>query len=59
MAIGADGKINNSRKHIYAPSGIQIYVPDQTMVKPARKILYQKYGRNVEDEFGNKDAYLT
>ena len=29
------------------------------MVKQARKILYQKYGRNVEDQFGNKDAYPT
>ena len=29
------------------------------MVKQARNTLYKKYGRNVEDEFGNKDAYPT
>ena len=59
MATKADGKIDNTLKHMYAPSGIQIYVPERTMVKKARNVLYQKYGRNVEDEFGNKDAYPT
>ena len=57
--MGKDGKIGNTLKHIYAPSGIQILFPERTMVKQARKILYQKYRRNVEDEFGNKDAYPT
>ena len=59
MSTQADGKIDNTLKHIYAPSRIQIYVPERIMVKQARNILYQKYGRNVEDEFGNKDAYPT
>ena len=59
MAMGTDRKIDNTLKHIYAPSGIQIYFPERTMVKQARKFLYQKYGRNVEDKFGNKDAYPT
>ena len=59
MATKADGKIDNTLKHMYAPSGIQIFVPERTMVKKAQNILYQKYGRNVEDEFGNKDAYPT
>ena len=28
-------------------------------LKPARKILYEKFGQNVTDSYGNEDAYPT
>ena len=36
-----------------------VFITKKEQVGPARKQLYEKYGKNVTDEHGNTDAYPT
>ena len=58
-ATDQSGAINNSIKHKWSPSALNIFVKKREDLKPARKILYEKFGRNVTDSYGNEDAYPT
>ena len=53
------GAIDLKKKHRWAPAAAQFFVPNREDVVKVRKILYDKYGKNVTDEHGNKDAYPT
>ena len=46
-------------KHKWAPAGLTVFVTKKEHVGPARKHLYEIYGKNVTDEHGNIDAYPT
>ena len=58
-ATDQSGVINNSVKHQWSPSALVIFVTRREDLKPARKVLYEKFGRNVTDSYGNQDAYPT
>ena len=47
----------NRVKHQWAPAGLMVFVTKKEDVGPARKKLYEMYGRNVTDVHGNTDAY--
>lgn len=58
-ATDSSGVINNNLKHQWSPSALCIFVTKREDLKPARKVLYEKFGRNVTDSYGNVDAYPT
>ena len=58
-ATDNSGVINNGIKHKWSPSALCIFVTKREDLKPARKVLYEKFGRNVTDSYGNDDAYPT
>ena len=58
-ATDSSGVVNNSVKHQWSPSALVIFVERREDLKPARKALYKKFGRNVTDSHGNEDAYPT
>ena len=47
----------NRVKHQWAPAGLMVFVTKKEDVSPARKTLYEMYGRNFTDSYGNTDAY--
>ena len=49
----------NRVKHQWSPAGLTVFVTKKEHVGPARKSLYEMYGKNVTDEHGNTDAYPT
>lgn len=49
----------NRVKHQWAPAGLMVFVTKKEHVGPARKSLYEMYGKNVIDKHGNTDAYPT
>ena len=58
-ATDQSGVVNNSLKHQWSPSALSIFVTRREDLKPARKVLYEKFGKNVTDSYGNEDAYPT
>ena len=58
-ATDNSGTVNNSIKHKWSPSALSIFVTRREDLKPARKVLYEKFGRNITDSYGNEDAYPT
>ena len=58
-ATNKSGVVNNSLKHKWSPSALIIFVERREDLKPARKVLYEKFGQNVTDSYGNEDAYPT
>ena len=58
-STGNLGVVNNSIKHKWSPSALVIFVKRREDLKPARKVLYEKFGQNVTNSYGNEDAYPT
>ena len=53
------GALDIKKKHRWAPAAVQFFVPNCKDVVTIRKVLYEKYGKNVIDEHGNTNAYPT
>ena len=53
------GALDIKKKHRWAPAAVQFFVPNREDVVKVRKVLYERYGKNVTDEHGNTDAYPT